>query len=419
MPVGYLAWWMANSGRIGQIWMLKPRGSRHGNKGVPVPQYTSAGGTETQTSEGCEPRVSLLPNSWLHFKAPWFSDSVLIHQAPTTWISVSLLHSVQLVEDLNRTTGPSKDDPSGLTALSWGISLSCLWTHTDASDPLGLGGLAFRLENIPPACCRRLSGGHGCCHLTPELSPGQSEAPHSPSPWNVFVPTIPPGDHFQGHSLERDMCCWDQMNWLCDPAQSRLLYKLEILGSRCRELLILQGPKMSRTSKFPACQTCPLPIWSDLPHSPFSAWPFGGHSASQHCWPASLALAPGLTLALHQQLSWVSSWPTEHRGISQPPESCEPIPYHKSLSLSTPPAAVSLQNRDSSHPSWRVWPPMIPPSWKSGSKLLYPPKKVLCQGKNLTKRWHFLDYWFSKSTLIFLVWYSQHFEVFLCISLNF
>lgn len=203
-----------------------------------------------QTSSGGEPWVSDFPNYFLTpFRGPWFNDSI---------------------GDMSGSHHPTMYQPHPIYSISWNPNWTqrlskgqlllpdcrelghqlCLPldTHGDISSARVGSLLAFRLENTPSACCRRLSRAHGC-HLTPELSPGNRRPSLTLCPWNVHrAHCSHSGSHFQGRSLERVLCYWDQIDWTCDWTQLRPLYKRKILASGCRDLPVLQGSKTSKVS---------------------------------------------------------------------------------------------------------------------------------------------------------------------------
>lgn len=75
----------------------------------------------------------------------------------------------------------------------------------------------------------------------------------------------------QGYSLNKEMWCWDYLNWVCNWSQLRLsvymsnpvkafIETFKILASEYRKLLILQSLKISLLSQLPGWLTCHTPI---------------------------------------------------------------------------------------------------------------------------------------------------------------
>lgn len=74
-----------------------------------------------------------------------------------------------------------------------------------------------------------------------------------PCPGNVrFACSFHGGSCLQEHRLERAICCWDDLNSMCDWTQLRLLHiLLRFWLGRCEDPLIVQQHRTSLICKFP------------------------------------------------------------------------------------------------------------------------------------------------------------------------
>ena len=140
-----------------------------------------------------------------------------------------------------------------------------------------------------------------------QVGPGQVEVLHLHScPWNVhFAHCSCRRSHFQGHSLER-IRCWDHLDWICDWAQIRYLYKLKILVGRWGDLLILQPPKTS---------LCTSSLLISLPPSSLEYW------ASFFCLSllsfsgVQFQISPGKLLRFQTNRRILKTWLSLHLSI--------------------------------------------------------------------------------------------------------
>lgn len=104
--------------------------------------------------------------------------------------------------------------------------------------------------------------------------PRQSEALHHlPCAQHVRFPHCShSGSSFQGHNLERAMCCWDYVDGIHTWTPVRpLMQTLKMLAGRGTKLLVMWLPATSLRSKFPCLLK--LPIWNGLPLPSVSPFP--------------------------------------------------------------------------------------------------------------------------------------------------
>ena len=113
--------------------------------------------------------------------------------------------------------------------------------------------------------------------------------------WTVHPP-FPQWELFQGHSLERAVCCWAHLGGILDWTQLRPLYNfLRFAGWVCRCTRLAASPDTSLLSKFP-CLLNLTPTNLEWPAS------FFGHSL-----PSSM----GNSLRLHPGSSQGGCKPTK------------------------------------------------------------------------------------------------------------
>ena len=82
----------------------------------------------------------------------------------------------------------------------------------------------------------------------------------------TFLPALPTMNHFQEHSFERALFCWDHLHSVCDWTLLRSLYKHLRFWQVDEEIFLFCGcPKQASHMSFLAYWTCHLPMWSGLP----------------------------------------------------------------------------------------------------------------------------------------------------------